>query len=202
MAVGASPVKILDVGCSTGFLGRLLANQGHLLVGIETDREAAAIATPFYESMHITSVENFTSSPGTQFEVIVMGDVLEHVIDPASVLRRLVSLVAPGGRILLSVPNVAFVGVRLALLAGRFEPVERGIMDRTHLHFFTRRKLLHLLDAVGVRSVRIQGIPPPVPLVVPALAGWPWRLIWEVINGLARAWPTMFAYQLFAEAVI
>src|SRR5204862_595399 len=83
---------------------------------------------------------------GRHFDVVVLADVLEHVLRPVDVLRTIVSrCLKEGGHLVLSIPNVAHGSVRLALLLGDFDRTDTGILDRTHLQFFTRRSLHALL---------------------------------------------------------
>src|SRR5437016_12769572 len=101
------------------------------------------------------------------FDAIVYGDVLEHLHDPARVLAALNRGLAPGGQAVISVPNVAHLWVRLSLAAGRFEYADRGILDRTHLRFFTRRSLGALLTGAGLRVERLTATPAPLYQVAP-----------------------------------
>lgn len=198
--VGGAPCRVLDLGTASGFLGRLLAGRGHTVVGVESDREAAAAARPHYAALHLADLQQLVPLPEAPFDVVIAGDVLEHLADPAAALERAVAQLAPGGRLLVSVPNVAFLSVRLALLFGRFECAPRGILDRTHLRFFTRRSLAALLRGAGLTATRRRGLPPPLPLVLPASSRWPLRLALESAALAARVWPALFAYQLVAEA--
>lgn len=198
--VGEQPVRILDVGAATGFLGRVLAKAGHTLIGVEVDHEAAAVAAPVYSAFHVLDVARLPRLPEAPFDIILAGDVVEHVTDPDEFLGRLADQLAPGGRLLLSVPNVAFIQVRLALLLGRFEYARRGILDRTHLRFFTRRTVLAAVRRTGLRVTSARGVPPPLPLVSEAFLRWPLRGVYEVAAMLARVWPTLLAFQLVIEA--
>jgi SAM-dependent methyltransferase len=133
------------------------------------------------------------------FEAIIYGDVLEHLSDPTAVLRALDQFLAPGGAVIVSVPNVAHLWVRLSLLVGRFDYADRGILDRTHLRFFTRRTLLELLRSAGLRVDELAVTPVPLPLVVPPR--WHGRVLAGVhalSAGAARAWPGGLAYQFVA----
>jgi 2-polyprenyl-3-methyl-5-hydroxy-6-metoxy-1,4-benzoquinol methylase len=118
--------------------------------------------------------------------------VLEHVRDPGAALRRLRSLLDPGGWIVVSTPNIANWSVRLLLLAGRFEYTERGIMDRTHVHFFTRRTLLRLLRDNGFAVTRFDVTCPLPVLRRPPLTRW--------AHGAAGALPGLLAYQFVVTA--
>jgi 2-polyprenyl-3-methyl-5-hydroxy-6-metoxy-1,4-benzoquinol methylase len=198
--VGAAPCRVLDLGTATGFIGRLLAGRGHAVVGVESDREAAAAARPHYVAVHVADVQHLGALPEAPFDVVIAGDILEHLVDPPAALDRALAQLAPGGRLLVSVPNVAFLQVRLGLLLGRFEYGHRGILDRTHLRFFTRRSLLAMLRGAGLTVTRRRGLPPPLPLVLPATGRWPLRSVLEGAALAARLWPTLFAFQLVAEA--
>ncbi len=195
-----APVRVLDVGTAEGYLGAALAAMGHTVVGIEADADAARVAAPAYAAMYHADVACNPVLAEAPFDIVVAADVLEHLAEPAAALSWLAGLLAPGGLAVVSVPNVAFVSVRLGLLAGRFEYRPRGILDSTHLHFFTRRSLLRHLRAAGLRPRRLLGIPPPLPLVLAATARWPLRLVLEAAALAARLWPGLFAYQLVVEA--
>src|SRR5205823_7166679 len=108
------------------------------------------------------------------FDAIVCADVLEHLRDPAAALAAVRHALAPDGEVVISIPNVAHLWVRLSLLAGRFDYAERGILDRTHLRFFTRRTLLALLARAGLAVDELRVTPVPLPLVVPRRlhGGW------------------------------
>src|SRR5205814_3929808 len=101
------------------------------------------------------------------FDAIVCADVLEHLRDPRAALAALGRALADDGQVLVSIPNVAHLWMRLSLLAGRFEYAERGILDRTHLRFFTRRTLVTLLTDAGLRATRMTSTPVPLYQMVP-----------------------------------
>jgi len=101
--------------------------------------------------------------------------------------------------VIVSVPNVAHLWVRLSLLAGRFHYTDRGILDRTHLRFFTRRTLLELLRAAGLTVVELAVTPVPLPLVVPPRWHGRWLPHVHALSaGAARGWPGGLAYQFVA----
>ena len=145
---------VLDVGCASGYLGELLAAQHCTVVGIEVDGGAARTArsSGAYLAVHEIDLDDATGElPSGPFDVILCGDVLEHLRDPELALGRLVQLVATTGQIIVSLPNVAHVSLRLQLLAGRFQYTERGILDRTHLHLYTYRRARALVERAGLR---------------------------------------------------
>ena len=197
---GRGPATTLDVGAATGFLGSVLAAQGHTVVGAESDPASAAAAAPHYAAFYTADVASLPVLREGPFDLVVVGDILEHLADPAGALERLVAQMAPGGRLLVSVPNVAFATVRLELLLGRFEYRPRGIMDVTHLRFFTRSTLRRMLSGAGLTVVRLAGVPPPLPLLRPHFSHLPGHLVYEAAWGAAKVWPTLFAFQFVAEA--
>lgn len=198
--VGERPARILELGTWDGFLGRELRRRGHEVFGVEKDAARAHQASAFYRELLVADLEALPALPGAPFDVVLCGDVLEHLADPLAVLRHVVAALRPAGRLLAVVPNVAFVACRLALLFGVFQYRERGIMDRTHLRFFTKASFLWLLREGGLEVERLRGLPPPLPLVWPAAARWPWRFLLEALALAARAWPSLWAYQLATEA--
>lgn len=140
---------VLDVGCAHGYLAEVLHAQGCRVIGIERDPDDAERARAHCEQVIVADVETPTwvdQLTARSFDVVVFSDVLEHLRDPASVLRRVRTLLVPdSGFLVASVPNVAHASVRLELLLGSFRPEPLGILDATHLHFFTRDTLHDLL---------------------------------------------------------
>ena len=144
---------VLDVGCADGDVGRLLQETGNRVSGLDRDEEAAEKARADLERVVVADLD--TSSlldhfEAASFDVVVLADVLEHLREPERALREATELLREGGRLVLSVPNVAHGALRLALLQGRWSYTETGLLDRTHLHFFTRTSLLQLLEGVGL----------------------------------------------------
>lgn len=148
--------RVLDVGCSTGYLAAALKERGNRVTGIEIDPEAGERARPHLERLVIGDLQtmDLAAELGEHaFDVVVFADVLEHLTDPLAVLRQAPSLLAPGGSVVVSIPNVAHGAVRLALLAGRFEYRDVGLLDETHLRFFTRSSVEELHRLAGLEPV-------------------------------------------------
>ena len=103
-----------------------------------------------------------------QFDLIVYGDILEHLKRPEKVLSELNRYLRPTGKIIVSVPNFVHLFVRLNILIGRFEYMERGILDRTHLRFFTLKTFRKFLANAGLSVEELAVTPVPLLLVVPA----------------------------------
>lgn len=148
--------RVLEFGCATGGMTRALRAQGCTVVGVEIDAEAAEGARRFAEAVHVCDLDRERISarlPGERFDVILFGDVLEHLRDPQLSLSDAMQLLAADGRVVISVPNMAHGDVRLALLEGQVPYADLGLLDRTHRHWFTRDNLLALLKACGLGVV-------------------------------------------------
>lgn len=175
--------QVLDVGAGPGILASYLTEQRACLVdGIEGDPVSASVGRRAFRCLWIVDLE--TAEPGdlvrgTLYDAIICADILEHLRDPERTLRQLVPLLAEGGRLLLSVPNTAYAGLIAELMAGEWRYREEGLLDRTHLRFFTRSSLQRLLEECGLQvqhfetvslgleqsefpSERIENLPPMV----------------------------------------
>ncbi len=146
-------VSVLDVGCASGYLGTGLMARGCEVSGVEIDPEDAEKAREVLREVKVANLNDTTLDElfePASFDRVVFGDVLEHLLDPARALRSAVSLLKPGGAVVLSVPNVAHGSVRLALLQGRWDYTDTGLLDRTHVSFFTYESLMATLHAEGL----------------------------------------------------
>jgi 2-polyprenyl-3-methyl-5-hydroxy-6-metoxy-1,4-benzoquinol methylase len=184
--------RVLDVGCSSGYLARPLSERGNTIVGLELDSAAAREAAAFCEQVLVGDVETMELPLDEgSFDVVLCGDVVEHLRDPVAALARLRPLLRPGGRVVVSTPNIANWAVRLSLLGGRWRYTERGILDRTHTHLFTRATLREALERAGYEEVRID-FSVPVPGDSDLLDG--------AAYAVGRLRPGLFAYQFVAVA--
>lgn len=185
-------IRVLDVGCANGLLGQRLKREKNpqFLAGIEADPELAAEAEKYFDKIILTNLEELTSLPFEEesFEVIVCADVLEHLKDPLEVLRKLSRYLKKNGFFLISVPNIAFVTIRLNLLLGRFNYNRKGgLLDSSHLRFFTQKSLWRLLKDVDLGIDFVRGYN----LVRPEF----WFL--KILGKLS---PTLFSLQFLAKA--
>lgn len=186
--------RVLDVGCSSGYLAQRLQAHGAAVVGLEVDERAAAEARRFCESVRVGDVEtmDLPFEPAS-FDVILCGDLIEHLRDPQAFLERVRPLLKPGGRLILSTPNVANWAMRLSLLFGRFRYTDRGLLDRGHTHLFTRKTLQECLTAAGYRITQFDFTVPVPVLATPRVEA--------AAHSIGRLRPSLFAYQFVVEAV-
>lgn len=190
--------RVLDVGCGTGAL-TVLANRGrgNTVVCIEPDAERAAVARGRGLNVHTGELTEALLPYLGSFDVVMASDVLEHVADPAALLNLMRRAVRPGGYVLLSVPNVAHWSVRLALLFGRFDYEPVGIMDATHLRWFTEHTLFELVERCGLKLAALrQTAGSDLPVYGRGLLGRiPAGLKRPLIRAAARKFPRLFGVQ-------
>jgi SAM-dependent methyltransferase/predicted nucleic acid-binding Zn-ribbon protein len=151
--------RVLELGCSNGYMSRLLKQRNCQVTGVEIDPLAAAEARSFCEEVIVADLDSrplVDLLPGTPFDAAVFGDVLEHLRDPWRVLDEARAFLPSGSFAVLSIPNVAHGSVRLALLRGSFDYQPQGLLDSTHLRFFTLRSVRELCMRSGYRIEEIR----------------------------------------------
>lgn len=141
--------SVLDLGCGAGTLGQRLGD-GHVqhIDGLTHNAAEAALAAPFYRTVLTADLEHCDLEaliPGEQYDFIVCADVLEHLRNPARILAACRSKLRPGGALLISIPNVGYCGLIGDLLRGQFEYREEGLLDATHVRFFTKESFTKFL---------------------------------------------------------
>lgn len=155
--IDGEPGRVLELGCATGVFGKALKDRhpGTHVTGIEAGRAAAQVAATRLDRVIRGRIEDVDFAaegiPPASLDLIVAGDILEHLVNPWAILARVRGLLAPGGRVVASIPNVRnFQVVAALLLDGRFQYAERGLLDVTHLRFFTFDEILVMLDDAGL----------------------------------------------------
>ena len=153
IGVGA---RVLDLGCGSGAIGRFLAARDGAAAGpidgLTISQEEAQRAATHYRQVEVADLDNCRLADlfaAGSYDAIVCADVLEHIRQGDRVLAECRQLLAPGGRVLLSIPNAAYAGLMGELMAGEFRYREEGLLDETHLRFFTRRTLMRFLADNG-----------------------------------------------------
>lgn len=145
--------RVLDLGAADGSVARALKKRGCTVWGIEQDELAAEAAFKVCDRLIVADLETkeaFEPLGSETFDVVLALDVLEHLRDPASVLKCAVSYLTPVGIAVVSIPNVTHGALRLSLLEGRFNYTEQGLLDRTHLRFFDRHAAEQLISEAGL----------------------------------------------------
>ncbi|MBZ5501081.1 MAG: class I SAM-dependent methyltransferase [Acidobacteriia bacterium] len=193
-------LRILDVGTAGGYLGKALRARGHSVSGIENDAARAEQAKGYYDSLQVADLETYDFPYRDEFDYILFADVLEHLRDPAAVLRRCLPALKNSGKLIISVPNVANVVIRLSLLFGRFDYMDRGILDRTHLRFFTRRSLIAMLREASCEVGGLVATPLPWQLVLPFTGQKVFAPLHEALYLLTRCWKAGLGYQFVITA--
>ncbi len=197
---------VLDVGCSTGYLGGLLESKGCTLFGIEENEAAAAEAQKRYRRVFVINLDAYGGLPERQgpFDVVIFGDVLEHLKDPWRVLADMRSLVADEGLAIISLPNVSNWSMRFHLLRGKFDYVDFGVLDSTHLRFFNLRTGRAMVESAGFEVIQTDftpGVDKLVPyrlLVQSWLKDYRWYRRFEY--RLTCRFPGLFAHQMIFAA--
>ncbi len=143
---------VLDVGCGPGYLAQHCTAHNVSWYGIDVNAAYVEQARKFYTAACVYDLNSSDQFPyeGVTFDTVLMADVLEHVVDPLAALSHAMGHVRPGGRVIISLPNVAHFTVRFNLLRGRFDYGDSGILDRTHLHLYTRDTALALARQGGL----------------------------------------------------
>jgi len=161
--IPTSARRVLDVGCGVGKLGESLkSRQQAEVVGIERDKAAAAAARASLDRVIVEDVETLTETTfGAEFDCIVCGDVLEHLQAPGRFLDKARRWLAPDGRLVASIPNARHHSVISSLLDGNWTYEPAGLLDETHLHFFTRRDIEALFQSCGYLIQRVQVVSGP-----------------------------------------
>ncbi|GEJ57944.1 class I SAM-dependent methyltransferase [Anaeromyxobacter diazotrophicus] len=169
--VAARGLRILEVGCAAGAMGAALLEKGAAeVVGLDIFEPALALARTRLSAAHRVDLNGLPELPypDGHFDLMTFADVLEHLVNPAAVLRHLSRWLSRDGKLLLSLPNIRHESVVLPLLVeGQWEYADSGILDRTHLRFFTRKGMLRMLDEAGFEGVgKIAGSQTATPVYV------------------------------------
>jgi len=152
--------RVLEIGCGEGQTLAMLKSSGLCseTVGIELMPQAADKAASQADRVYCLNVEQQALPQDMgRFDVVLLLDVLEHLVDPWSFMKNLVvQCLAADGKVIVSIPNAQHFSLVWPLLWGRFDYTERGILDKTHLRFFTRRTAIGLLETAGLKSEVMQ----------------------------------------------
>jgi SAM-dependent methyltransferase len=214
--------RVLDVGCGRGVLAGALRELGWQAWGVEEHPQAVAAARERVDRLiegELTDRERMNEAlAGQVFDVLVFSDVLEHLVEPAAVLRWYLRWLRPGGRVMVSVPNVVVWSNRLRILAGVIDPTDSGTMDRTHLRLFSFRLARRLMEEAGCRVVAMDSTPhlaraflpwikwwlrpagqgplDPRALIDSRAYRWYLRYLYPLERWVGSLWPTLLAFRI------
>jgi len=190
------PISILDVGCGDGSLLESFISKGALVWGIEPDLIDSKIASNKGIKVIASNVEAAFQEINLEFDLVLYADVLEHLHNPELILRKTKAFMSSTSRIIISVPNVANISTRIGLLFGKFNYTERGILDKTHLRFFTQKSLLEMIDGCGFSLIEKRITPIPIELFFP---NWVPLSIsrsgQQILYFLTKIFPKLLGYQ-------
>ncbi len=190
-----SNTSILDIGCATGYFAKELAKKGCETYGVDKDRIALKKASKYCKEVIQCDLDNIKicHAPKKHFDYVLMLDVLEHLQNPKLAISQVGKFLKKDGRLVVSVPNIAHASIRWGLLKGDFDYTNTGILDSTHVHFYTLKSISRLLEKEGFRILKIK--PTNGMCKVPFLykitdrlpATWQYKLV--------QKFPNLFAYQ-------
>lgn len=190
--------SVLDLGCGAGLLASKLLHSGQKVIGIELDPNDARTAQSSGLEVFCGSVEDAVQIlEGTRFDVIVAADILEHLSQPEKILNDFKILFnSKDSYAVISIPNIANITIRLQLLFGQFNYTDRGILDRTHLRFFTKKSLLDMLRDNGFEIIEFDFSAMPLELLLQGKFR-PLYLnpLQRILRLLTKLFPTILGYQ-------
>jgi 2-polyprenyl-3-methyl-5-hydroxy-6-metoxy-1,4-benzoquinol methylase len=191
--------RVLEIGAATGYISEALIRRGIDVVPVEIDADAAAVARARGIDIRVGAVDAVVRS-GESFDCVLLLDVIEHVPDAGALLRACLRHLSPGGRVVMSVPNIAHWRIRKSLLAGRFDYTPTGLLDETHVHFYTVRSLTRLLASNGLSVVERKYSLGLYEYGKTRTREWEWQRR-KLLRLGVRRWPGLFAQQFVWRAV-
>ena len=190
---------LLDLGAAGGELGWELRDQFKRRIGFEFDTDRMGQLRGRLDDIVIADLENVARLPA-EVDAIVLADIIEHLRRPPELLGLVRESLAPDGRLFVSVPNIANVTVRIGLMLGIFEYRDRGILDETHLRFYTMRTIKRDVERAGFRIVAIRGSSVPIRLILPWMPDFLLRLGEKLLAIVTQWWRALLAYQIIVVA--
>jgi 2-polyprenyl-3-methyl-5-hydroxy-6-metoxy-1,4-benzoquinol methylase len=191
---------LLDLGAAGGELGSAVRDHFDRTFGFEYNVDCVGELGEHFDQVVVADLETVRALPSNA-TAIVLADVLEHLRNPAAALDLVRRALRDDGRLFVSVPNIANITVRLGLLFGIFEYRDRGILDHTHLRFYTKRTIRRDLEKAGFRILEMGGSSVPIRLIIgtytPELI---LRIGERVLTWMTRVWRGLFAYQIILVA--
>jgi glycosyltransferase involved in cell wall biosynthesis len=193
---GLQGKRVLELGVGDASLTRRMNAEGAVVDGVENDQVYIDLARQYCRHIYSGDLDKVDSLGITeQYDIIVAADILEHLVHPDYVLSKLKTFLKKDGLLVVSLPNVANIYVRMSLLFGRFNYHSKGLLDRTHLHFYTLSTAGSLLSKTGwkIQNRKVTAI--PLAIVFPFLRLTLFRWILSLFYGITKTFKGLFAYQ-------
>lgn len=182
--IKGSGLRVVDVACSRGYLGKLIKDRGNYVAGIDVSHTAAEIAKEVLDEVHVFDIQDdWPNELNASFDLAVLAAIIEHVFDPVALLKRISGVLKPDGKIILTTPNFFSWRNRLTFLFGRFRYTEQGDFDFGHIRWFDYRYLKEVLAEAGFTITR------------EAHYYFPGKL-----TRILKYWPSLFATHFIVEA--
>jgi len=185
--------KVLDIGCASGYLASQLNKKDCIVYGIDNDKEYLAQAKKHCVRVQLLDISK--EKVDGEFDVIILGDIIEHTQNPEEILKKLKNNLNKGGTIIVSVPNILNIYARLRILLGTYPQDDKGVFDRTHLRPFTIKILNEMIKEQGFKRSNFHYTPIPLKLIFPNFP----NLFSDLLQFTTYLWPNLFAYQLIAK---
>jgi methionine biosynthesis protein MetW len=196
--------RVLDVGCGTGVNSEIIQNLSEVdLIGLEPDSNRVQKARERGINVHLGLLDEEFIQVQKDFDYILFIDVLEHLENPSTIIKIAMKSLKPGGSIIASVPNVAHWFVRFDLIRGRFDYQDCGIMDATHLRWFTKKTIINFFETHGLKIVSVDYT---INIALPDYINRkPWKWIptgikKQLVKALAFLFPKLFGCQFIVKA--
>jgi len=178
-------IKVLDVGCATGYLGQKLEKRGAKVSGIDISTSVIKLARKVLTRAEVVDLNNQKiPCPKSSFDIVIASEVIEHLMNPFDVIKEISRVLRKDGDFIITTPNLLYWGNRLKFLIGEFSYTKSGVFDETHIHFYTYRTLVDDLQKSGFRILKENHV----------------YAKGNVIIFLKKTFPGTFAYQFVISA--
>jgi len=191
--------RILEVGIANGYIGKNLSQCNFEIIGIEKDKDSAGEAAEYYRKIFILDLDKEDLPRLEPFDFIILFDILEHLYEPDRTLKKVLYFLKDNGQVIISIPNIANWAIRLRLLFGNFNYSDKGILDRSHLRFFTLKTARQFIQEANLKIIHSDFTSIPFQFLVKP--GWLSNCINEFYYLLVRLYPKLFAYQFIFVAI-